>query len=403
MKRLLTLSFLPAIILVSCQNKSHDIWLQDGIWRGEIVQNDSTSTPFLFHLDPDSLQLTIQNADERIQVTRIQRKGDTLMADLPVFNSRLMMIRVNADSMVGTFFHEDGGYQLPFRATQGSNERFRSVESPMKLESRYLVTFYPGEERERKAIGEFQQDKGHITGTILNTSGNYRFLDGTVTEDRLQLSTFDGRTVYYFDARGSADSLFGWWFSGNAEPRRWVAVPNKEFELPDADSLIFLNPGYEGISFSFPTPEGKMVESNPESQTGKVTILTVMGSWCPNCMDEARFLTELYDKYADHGLQIYGLSFENAQDFEGAAKAVTKMKEDLGIPYTILIAGRPGRENTLSALPMLSSPPSFPTAIYIGKNGEVRRIHKGFNGPGSSEYPEYVKETETFIKELLKE
>jgi thiol-disulfide isomerase/thioredoxin len=39
-------------------------------------------------------------------------------------------------------------------------------------------------------------------------------------------------------------------------------------------------------------------------------LVTLMGSWCPDCHDEAPFLESLYRKYRSRGLEIVALSFE---------------------------------------------------------------------------------------------
>jgi hypothetical protein len=52
---------------------------------------------------------------------------------------------------------------------------------------------------------------------------------------------------------------------------------------------------------------------------------------------------------------------------------------------------------------MLNQIMAFPTAIFIGKDGDVKRVHTGFNGPGTGVlYDEYVKEMDLFIQHLLK-
>ena len=53
---------------------------------------------------------------------------------------------------------------------------------------------------------------------------------------------------------------------------------------------------------------------------------------------------------------------------------------------------------------MLSEIISFPTAIFIGRDGQVKKVHTGFSGPGTGTYyTEYTKETELFIQQLLQE
>ncbi len=53
---------------------------------------------------------------------------------------------------------------------------------------------------------------------------------------------------------------------------------------------------------------------------------------------------------------------------------------------------------------MLSDILSYPTLIFIGKDGKVRTIHTGFSGPGTGEeYTQYVTQTRQLVQRLLRE
>ena len=52
----------------------------------------------------------------------------------------------------------------------------------------------------------------------------------------------------------------------------------------------------EPFKFAFPDINGKIVSSTDERFRGKVVIVGISGSWCPNCHDEAPFLSELYQE-----------------------------------------------------------------------------------------------------------
>ena len=55
-------------------------------------------------------------------------------------------------------------------------------------------------------------------------------------------------------------------------------------------------------------------------------------------------------------------------------------------------------------LPMLNHIISFPTTLFIDKNGVVRKIHTGFNGPATGQkYTTFKNEFETFVSQLLEE
>tara|TARA_B110000285_G_scaffold231385_1_gene300006 strand:- start:2254 stop:2610 length:357 start_codon:yes stop_codon:yes gene_type:complete len=118
-------------------------------------------------------------------------------------------------------------------------------------------------------------------------------------------------------------------------------------------------------------------------------------------MDETRFLAEMYNKYNAEGLEVVALSFERFKTFEENAAAVFKIKQDLNVPYTSLIAGLKNKETINRVLPMLNHVMSYPTAIFIDKNGKILKIQTGFSGPGTSVYNDYVINTEKLIQSML--
>ena len=44
----------------------------------------------------------------------------------------------------------------------------------------------------------------------------------------------------------------------------------------------------------------------------KVVLVQLMGSYCPNCLDETKFYSKYYEANKDKGLEIVALAFEKA-------------------------------------------------------------------------------------------
>jgi len=221
----------------------------------------------------------------------------------------------------------------------------------------------------------------------------------------MKLSTFDGTHLYLFE--GIVDEhgrIEGGFWSGKSFFQNWTAVRNEDFELPDPASFTFLNPGYEDFAITFPNAEGVMVSLTDDKFTGKPVIIQIMGSWCPNCMDESRFLTGWYNSNKDRGVEIVGLAFERKPEPDYASERVRIMKEKLGIEYEVLIAGTTAPESRAAALPMLNKVMSFPTTVFLDKQHKVRKIHTGFSGPGTGDlYNQYVEEFSVFMDKLIDE
>jgi thiol-disulfide isomerase/thioredoxin len=135
-----------------------------------------------------------------------------------------------------------------------------------------------------------------------------------------------------------------------------------------------------------------------------VVILQLFGTWCPNCMDETRFLIPWYNQNAGRGVEIIGLAFERKDDFNYASTRVKRMDSKMNVPYDLVIAGTNDKEKAALKLPMLNKIASFPTTIFIGRDGKVKKIHTGFSGPGTGKYyKEYIKEFNETVNSLLKE
>lgn len=405
---LITLSF----FLFACnsiEKKKSSKNISKGIWRMTMDLNGQ-ELPFNFTLNNnnDQWEMVIINADERIKVQEIEQKNDSLFIQLPVFESEFKLAIVNPDSLSGEWinYYKSADYKVKSFASFGKSYRFTDKrEDFFKLVSgKYETTFSPDSENPSKAIGLFYQDNTNITGTFVTETGDYRHLEGSFIQDTLFLSTFDGSHAFLFKAYYN-DTLFqGKFWSGTHWEENWVAHINNDFTLRNPDSLTFIKDGYDGLSFEFPNEKKELVSLESPTYTNKVVIVQIMGSWCPNCLDETRYFTELYNKYNSSGLEIIALAFERTRSEEAAFKNLNRLKSKTGAPYQILLGGATRDDKASDALPMLNHIMSYPTAIFIDKKGQVRKIHTGFYGPGTGDYyNKYTEETEVFIETLLKE
>jgi thiol-disulfide isomerase/thioredoxin len=113
-----------------------------------------------------------------------------------------------------------------------------------------------------------------------------------------------------------------------------------------------------------------------------VVVVQIMGSWCPNCMDETNFLAPWYDKNKSRGVEDRGAVVrEKCRPWKPRAEA-GRMKKRMNVGYDVLLAGFHTTDSVAASLPMIEKVLAFPTTIFIDKQGKVRRIHTGFSGPG---------------------
>jgi len=394
------------VLMNSCVNKTPKI-LEIGTWRATLGVQDSKKLPFIFKVHTEN-KITIHNAEEVIIVDEIEYRNDSVFIKTPVFQSYIAAKFINDSTIEGSYIKEDLNRIVPFRAEYHVNERFKtSKPSAATITGNWETVFSPNIEEDRYlAKGIFNQAGNKVTGTIRTTTGDYRYLEGVVEGDEFKLSTFDGAHAFLFTGKIIDSTLQGTFYSGNHFQEPFIAKRNEAYELPDANELTFLKAGYDKLEFSFPDVNGNLVSLEDERFKNKVVIVQLMGTWCPNCLDESKFYSQFYKGNKNNGLEIVALAFEYAKTNEAAFKNMERLKQKIDIGYPILLAqtGTSSKVEAQEKLPMLNHVLSYPTTIFIDKKGSVRKIHTGFNGPATGEkYIAFKTEFEAFVEKLLEE
>lgn len=378
--------------------------LKEGLWRGVFTVPEN-EIPFLFEVKDNSVLLI--NGEDRFQVKNIACRNDSVFIPIDLYDA-VLKAKVTENSMQGRLIKLINGKPdagVPFKAEYGNLPRFpESAEIPsVSLNGTWDIEIGTGDSVE-KTVGIFDQKKSLLTGSILTTTGDYRFLEGAVHGKKFELSAFGGSTPYLIKGEFADENNFSGEF---VTPRKTIKIEGKrnaKAALPDAYAVSYLKEGYSTVAFSFPNLEGKLVSLSDPAYKGKVVIVTILGSWCPNCLDENKFLSGWYKANRDRGVEIIGLGFERKNDFESAKKSLTALKARLGIEYEILFAGQSGTESASKALPQLNGIASFPTTIFIDKKGNVRKVHSGFSGPATGKfYEEFKTEFNALIDQLVAE
>ncbi len=388
---------------VACQTEVKT--LKEGMWRGAFIL-PGNEIPFVFEVKgnkADSTTVFLINGKDRFPLKNITWTNDSVTIPIDLYSAVLkgkltenrlegQLVKVGSDKPVAG---------VPFIAEYGNLPRFpESSETPtVSLTGTWDVII-----EKEKTIGLFNQDGSMLTGSILTTTGDYRFFEGVVLGNKFKLSAFSGSTPYLIKGEFSDDSTFTGEF---VTPRQTVKIEGKrnpQAIMPDPYTASSLKEGYTSIEFSFPNLDGRQVSLSDQVYQGKVVIVTILGSWCPNCLDENAFLAEWYKSNHQRGVEIIGLGFERKNDFESAKKSLSSLKTRLDIPYEILFAGKSGVESASKALPSLTGISAFPTTIFIDKKGNVRKVHTGFSGPATGKFYEAFKvEFNELVDSLLAE
>ena len=301
---------------------------------------------------------------------------------------------------------------IPFAltATHGQSWRFFPEQDPDPVQvggTWSIALTGPDGSVMRDGLGIFEQDGPYVTGTVIFPTGDYRFLSGEVMNGELLLSTFDGGQGTVWRGTLQPDgTLQGNFFakSYGFPPLPWTGTPDPDAALPDAYSHTYLKDGYDRFSVAFPNLDGQMVSLDDPRFQGKVVLVTIGGTWCPTCHDEAAFLAPYYEANKDRGLEVVGIQFEYTDDLERSRRQIERFKARYGIGYDMLFAGAFGQQSVAEALPMLNGIKAYPTTLFIDRKGEVRRIHTSFPGAAAGvKHRKYLEEFQSFVDDLLDE
>ncbi|WP_422103968.1 peroxiredoxin family protein [Winogradskyella sp.] len=394
-------------MITSCDIDVKNKFLEQGTYKAWLSIQDNQEIPFIFEVESKD-KLKIYNAEEVIEVDEIEYRNDSVFITTPVFEGYIAAKISNEESLNGFFIKESLDRIVPFRAEGHDNQRFQIDSKPTQdVSGIWETVFSQGiEGDEYIAKGIFKQEGQKVTGTFRTTTGDYRYLEGVMDGNTMKLSTFDGAHAFLFMAQVTDSTMEGTFYSGNHWKEPFVAKRNATYELPSANELTFLKEGYDTIDFTFPNTANEPISLKDERFKDKVVIVQIMGTWCPNCLDESKYYADFYKKNKDKDLEFIALAFEYAKDQTTAFSRIERLQSKVGIEYPILLAqyGTSSKTKAQEKLPMLNHVLSYPTSIFIDKQGKVRKIHTGFNGPATGEkYTAFKTEFENFVAELLNE
>jgi thiol-disulfide isomerase/thioredoxin len=388
------------------------VGLKVGPWRASLA-SPGGALPFTIEIEDEkgALHAVLVNGTERIAVPSLTIAGDEVTFDITHYDASLRA-KISADgtSLSGEWSKRAGPdrrAKLPFTATFGDATRFASLGGGASragdVDGRWSVRFWSEKD---PAVGIFHaaQD-GSVEGTFLTTTGDYRYLAGSIDGDRLRLSCFDGAHAFLFDARLLEDGrLEGDFWSGDRWHDRWRATRDPKAVLPDTFSGVKAADDFGLALLHFPDLDGKLRSLAEFQFAGRALVLQVLGSWCPNCHDETAYLADLDRRYRARGLSIVGLAFEYSGEFARDAAQVRRMRDRHRAEYPFLLAGSAAKDRAAEALPALDRVLAFPTTIFLHRDGRVRAVHSGFAGPGTgAENAALRAEFESIVEEMLAE
>ena len=380
------------------------------LWQAVIVRADGNQIPFSFELEMENNfpVMHIINGSERIRVDSVHFESDSVFIKMPLYESSIKAA-VSKGKLIGTWTKgtTTRDQVLPFSA-EINKPRFlaSSGKANYVASGKWAVKFEA--DSMPVSVAEFQQQGSNITGTFMTPTGDYRYLEGIVDGDQIMLSGFDGVHAVLFTGKFNKSNSIenGRFISGAKHNESWTAIKNPKAIVKIDETAMFIRSGQDRLNFRFPDLDSNFISITDNRFLNKVVVIQLMGSWCPNCMDETAFLSEYYRKNKDRGVEIIALAYEYSSDFYRSKKSVGKFQNRFNVQYPILITGIPVSDTmrTEKTLPQLTRIKVFPTSIILDKKGSIRKIDTGFVGPGTGEHYEvYKKEFGEMMDGLLKE
>lgn len=334
-------------------------------------------------------------------LSTVRVAGDSVTLEMADYAAGITA-RLEGDSLVGAYRNvgNRGPRIIPFRATRG---RWPVTPAPATLVGRWDATFF-SDFGSSPRVFEFRNGSRGLEGTMISNTGDYGHFAGRVAGDSFELSHFDGSFVYLLTGARHGDTLRGVFHAGLRTETPWIAVRSTGAPHLKAPTEITGADTTAPFRFAFPDLAGRWVTERDPRFRGKVVLVDIFGSWCPTCHDAAPDLVRLYRKYHPLGLEIVGLAYEVTGDTAQDARQVRRYRQKFGIPYPLLLAGINDTEAAAATLPQLHGFTSFPTTVFLGRDGRVRRVHAGFYGPATgAQHERLIRDFEEEIERLLRE
>ena len=246
-----------------------------------------------------------------------------------------------------------------------------------------------------------RQTGSEVSAAILRIDGDTGLLTGSYQNGGFVLSHFEGARPLLLEVTPAPDGSLEIIQNGKNKMTAVRSMEARAKGLPEPNDPMHhttVKDPSEPFSFRFPDLNGHIVANTDARFRGKVVIVAISGSWCPNCHDEAPFLTELYRKYHKLGLEVVALTFEEPEQQKDLSRLRTFMKE-YGIEYPVLLAGEPGEVN--AKIPQAVNLNAWPTTFFLGRDGTVKSVHVGFAAPATGEFHGRMKEEITAVVERL--
>jgi peroxiredoxin len=365
-----------------------------GMWDCSVTVNGA-EVPFRMEFASDT-QASFFNGEEKLTSTSGKFEDGNLVLNFDYY-AGVLEATWKDGVLEGTYRRPTSKY--PFRAHRFSASA-NEADAP-KIAG--LWTIGTSSSKGEAAWTMIVRQKGaEVSGAIQRIDGDTGALAGSWLGGKFTLSHFSGARPAVFELTPQTDGTLKVVQNGRRELTAVRADVAKAKGLPQPDDPAkhtSVKDPNEPLHFSAPDLKGRMFRE--ADFQGKVVIVAIGGSWCPNCHDEAPFLEELYRKYRARGLEVVALSFEEGEQLQNPAR-LRAFIQRYGIDYTVLLAG--DTKELGAKMPQAVNLDSWPTSFFLGRDGRVRAVHAGFAGKATGELHEEMRgEVTSLVERLLAE
>jgi thiol-disulfide isomerase/thioredoxin len=384
--------FAAVTFLAACQSPPP----QRATWSGNVSIGSGRAIPFRAELDfttnPPSGAFLV--SDERTGIPEVTLAGDSIILSISEYKAALRG-RWDGERLEGFYerYRKDTS-RIPFAAWPESSSP-QSAAPPgaatpsagLRLSGNFRVYSTEAGTVDSSLVATFRVRGDSVFGTIIDPSGDYGLMAGIQQGPRVILSRFTGWQVSQIELRARDVEWEASYYVRDLAPMTLTLRPLAVDAsiLPKQSAARMKDPS-KPFAFWGITAQGDTVRHTDPRFSGKVVLLDIMGTWCHNCIDAAPVLQHLYDQYHARGLEIVGLSFEISDDPVLARKNLSLYQQRLGITFPLLFCGSTDPANVqLRIKSQLEEFGGYPSSLFIGRDGRVRAIHTGFNGPGTGD------------------
>ena len=372
-----------------------------GAWRAAVVVNN-VDVPFRFEIVETRGALTgvLFDGDKRIVSSRGRFLDNVLTLPFPQYGARIEAAL--RDGRLDGHYWRGSRAPFGFKAVRGAEAVAATTPAP-SIDGLWTigVKSNKGETAWRFIV---RQTGPEVSAAILRVDGDTGTLTGGWRDGAFVLSHFSGARPLLLEVTPAADGSLKIVQNKRTElvGVRAESETAKTFGAPTDPALhTRVKDRAQPLRFRFPGLDGRVVANTDPRFAGKVVLVNITGSWCPNCHDEAPFLSGLYKQYRAKGLEVVALAFEEEDQLASPTRLRHFIAQN-GIEYPVLLAGVP--DDLAATLPQAENLNSFPTTFIVGRDGRVRGVHAGFPSQASgSFYTQATREITEQVERLLAE